>query len=244
MTGSVPELSQGVVAVIVLPVVGLSSARVAALAALLDDDECERNRAYSRPAVRQRDAVCRGLLRELLSRYLGIAPGDIALDRSEHGKPRLLNVHSDLAFNYSHSRDHVAYAFCHGADIGVDIEFTGRRASALGVSRGYFSQQEYQALASLSPDEQQQRFFHLWTLKEAYLKARGEGVFVGLDHFRFELGAGEAPEVEIHFAAGVDDFPQHWQFHSMTFASGYCLGLALRRAGRPAYKLELMQPGV
>lgn len=235
-------MPQGVVTVIVLPVTGLPPARVAALAGLLDDAESERNRAYGHPQLRQRDAVCRGQLRELLASYLDMEPGDIELDRNEHGKPRLLNADSDLAFNYSHSGDYVAYAFCRGVDVGVDIEFNGRRARVLGISRGFFSPSEYRTLASLPTDEQHEHFFRLWTLKEAYLKARGEGIHFGLERFRFELGEGESPVAEIHFADGVDDSPQHWQFHSLIFPPGYSLALALRLAGRPAFELELMQP--
>ena len=75
-----------------------------------------------------------------------------------------------------------------GRTLGVDTEsVVARDADIDGLDR-YFAPEESAALLALPPRERRRRFFELWTLKESYIKARGMGLAIALDAFRFELG--------------------------------------------------------
>ncbi len=67
-------------------------------------------------------------------------------------------------------------------DIGVDVEYLYRQVDHLALAQRFFTFQEAEILAALPADERAKRFFFYWTLKEAYLKARGQGISLGLDH--------------------------------------------------------------
>jgi len=93
--------------------------------------------------------------------------------------------------------------------LGVDVESIMRKVELLALSKRYFAQQEHAELQELEGLEQRERFFALWTLKEAWLKARGLGLHIPLDDFSFSF-AGEHPRCS--FGPQLDDRPEEWQF--------------------------------
>ncbi len=146
-------------------------------AGLLSEDEIERANRLRSPASR-RFVVARGTLRLILGRYLHCPPDAINFAYSDRGKPLLGASHSQpqLQFNLSHSRDVAVYALISQGDIGVDVEYVRPVSSLLRLAHRYFSEQEQADLKALSGPLQVQRFFDLWTQKEAYIKATGEGI--------------------------------------------------------------------
>ncbi len=148
---------------------------------MLSADERERADRLARVPVRDRFVLARSGLRRLLAQYLDTDPATPSFSYTEHGKPYLED--SDLSFNLSHSGDLAAYAVAAGRSVGVDVEFLGRRVSREQVAKRFFASEECAALESAAEGDRDRVFFSIWTLKEAYLKARGQGISVPLDGF-------------------------------------------------------------
>lgn len=206
--------------------------------------EQEKNQTYSQPVLRRRDAICRGLLRRHLGRLLQKPAHHIPIVNNDNGKPRLERDDDLLHFNYSHSGDYVVYAFCREAELGVDIEYTPRSNNLPGIANHFFAPAEVAALNALPETQQRERFFHYWTLKEAYIKARGEGIFIGLDKFSFEPGFSansKAKRIKIHFASADFDTEKDWQFHCLQPLKDYQVSVAVRDKTQKKIALELPQ---
>ena len=123
---------------------------------------------------RQRFVAARGALRETLAKYAGCEPGRLEFQYGAAGKPALAS--GDLHFNLSHSRGLALYAVARGREVGVDIEKVRREAALQLIAARFFPPEEAEALRALPPAERVEAFFRLWTRKEAYIKARGEGL--------------------------------------------------------------------
>jgi 4'-phosphopantetheinyl transferase len=94
--------------------------------------------------------------------------------------------------------------------IGVDVEATDRLRSSLAVAEHAFSKAEIAELTRLPAEEQADRFFDYWTLKEAYVKARGIGLLLPLDQFSMLIRQDGG--IGIVFAPGFADDALRWSF--------------------------------
>ena len=118
-----------------------------------------------------------------------------------------------------------------GPEIGCRYRAqAGGRNDLTGISRRYFTPSETADLARLEGEPHRERFFVYWTLKEAYIKARGEGIFIGLDNFGFQVEPGGEPAVTISFADPGFDTPGGWEFHTLQPWENYPISVALRDA--------------
>jgi 4'-phosphopantetheinyl transferase len=172
--------------------------------------------------------VAHALLRTALSRYAGIRPEAWGFVASVHGRPEIdTSTRPRLRFNLSHSKGLVACAVTLERDVGIDVERVGRRADTTALARRWFSSSENRFLAGLPAPEARAGFFSLWTLKEAYAKARGLGLGIALDVASFQLAPGMPPAVS--FRPGHDDDTRAWQFASLEPRPGYRLAVAARR---------------
>lgn len=152
---------------------------------MLQLDTAERTRAqrFAFPHLRTRFVAAHAFVRQVLGRYLGISPGSVRYAYTAQGKPRLSN-NGEVRFNLSHSADLAALAIAWNREIGIDIEKTHEIADMLSLARRYFSQPEIDWLLALPQDALNSAFFTCWTAKEAYLKARGDGLLFPLDRFQ------------------------------------------------------------
>ena len=168
----------------------------------LSPDEQQRAGRLHSETDRWHFAFARGLLRHVLGRYLLADPATIEFTTGIGGKPALGGVHgrSGLQFNVSHSGDWVVIAMARDMQLGIDIEQIRPAFRTSEIARRYFSAAENAALAALPEVLQVRAFFEGWSRKEAYVKARGAGLQLGLDTFVVSLAPGE-PAV---FLAGVD----------------------------------------
>lgn len=134
---------------------------------------------------RLRTLSARALARVLMAAN-GAGPARaVVFARGPHGKPYLAKGPSDLHFNLAHSGRAVLVAVARTREIGVDVEQL--RSGIPQSGAGFCSQAEIAALARLDPARREAGFFACWTRKEAYLKARGDGLAVALDHFDVEV---------------------------------------------------------
>src|SRR5207249_8265351 len=143
--------------------------------------------------ARDRFIVGRAVLRLILAGYVHELPRRLRFDYGPHGKPALAHDGKPHAthFNVSHSQGLAVYAITRGKEIGIDIEYVCPARSIDAVAETAFSPWELAALQSLPPDRRQIAFFTCWTRKEAYLKARGEGLSLPLEQFDVSLAPGE-----------------------------------------------------
>jgi 4'-phosphopantetheinyl transferase len=158
---------------------------------LASDEETRANR-YLQVSDRNHFVVTRGILRELLGRYVGCTGREIQFKYSPHGKPSLRSKFLDLpiCFNVSHSHGLALFAFSLGRDLGVDVELVRSDFGGSDIAERYFAPQEVQELLALPTALQAEGFFLCWTRKEAYLKARGEGLHIPLESFSVSLTPG------------------------------------------------------
>src|SRR5260370_19470867 len=198
----------------------------AALAALLSADERDRvNRSHC-ARTRIEFAVGRGLLRTLLASYLKAKPECLRFALGPAGKPELREpADANLHFNVTHSHGLVMYAVTHRCPVGVDVEHLRPMSDYLGLAERYFASREVAILRGL-PDEQRARaFFHAWTRKEAFLKARGVGLSYGLERVEVTLVPREAPQ--LLRLAGEARQARSWSLHNLEPAPGFVGALAL-----------------
>src|SRR5882757_6662395 len=192
-----------------------------ALAATLSADERERSERLHVERVRRRFVVAYGVLRRLLGRSLDIDPGQVRFVRNALGKPEL---HPDFGgsvrFNLSHSGDLALIAIARDADVGVDVERIERRGASnhADVARCFFSAPEVDALSRVPTHLYAEAFFNCWTMKEAYVKACGEGLSTPLTSFTVPIGTDPAP---VPVRCG------DWSLVSFQPAAGYVGALAV-----------------
>lgn len=198
---------------------------------LLDDEERARAARFVFERDRHQFIAAHALLRLLLQELAGGPAGAWRFIAGPHGKPALHPDHrlDRLAFNISHTRGAVACAMTLDHDIGVDIEDLGRPGRLLEIAHAYFAPDELIVLRSAPPAEQRRVFLQLWTLKEAYIKAHGDGLSLPLDRFAFTL----SPPV-IAFAPGFPDDPAVWQFRTLSPTASHVLSVAVRHGGTNA----------
>lgn len=141
----------------------------------LSQDEQKRARRFVHAHHQQFFIASRFFLRAVLANYVDVRPESLSFAYSEYGKPSLTDL-PELQFNLSHSHQQAILAVGKQTTIGIDIEYLREMDNLLALSERFFSKNEVKYLRSLSKSQQNTAFFQLWTAKEAYLKATGEGV--------------------------------------------------------------------
>lgn len=192
----------------------------------LADDEVHLWLVERPPALSPRalSAAAHAEAGRLLMAYAGIAAPP-AIARDAHGKPYVLDAgHPD--FNLSHGGERIALAFARGHAVGIDVEALRRRHSSIELARRFFHASEARALAALAEAEREDAFVHLWTCKEAVLKALGRGLAFGLERLRFDFdGSDPRALAEIAVEAGT---ATEWQVARFDAGAGHAGALAWR----------------
>jgi 4'-phosphopantetheinyl transferase len=201
--------------------------------AWLSDAERERFARFRADADRRMFVLGRVMARALVGAALGVAPDAWQWRDSPRGRPEIAAPATALQFNLSHSAGLVACALATGRAVGVDVEHLRRRPVDRSLVRRYCSPAEADDIEAHG-EAWLQRFLQYWTLKEAYLKARGLGVSVPLAEIEFHQAAG-APratsndDIAIAFRgtlAGTDD---RWAFALLQPAADHILAVATER---------------
>lgn len=194
---------------------------------LLAPDELSRADSFYFPKDRDHFVVGRGVLRAILGRYLGMNPRDLHFSYSSYGKPSLTRECGGrwLRFNISHSWQLALVAVARGREIGVDIERLRAHATTWDIAEHSFSPGEVAALHAVPPHRQTEAFFNCWTRKEAYIKARGEGLSLPLDKFDVALTPGEP--ARLLSADGDTHEASRWSIRELNPGDGYVAALAV-----------------
>ena len=195
----------------------------------------ERRARAMRSGRRRREfLICRGALRRLLARTLGVHPLAIPLVEGRHGKPAIglgagvPDRLSRIGFNLSHSGERYVVAAALDMAPGVDIERIRPRRDLARLTRRFFSPRERQEVAAA--DDPLRAFHRVWSRKEAVIKADGRGVAIGLA--RFDVTAGHPPALlHARWTGAAPDEAAHWSLHELDVSEEYAAALAVRRKG-------------
>jgi 4'-phosphopantetheinyl transferase len=152
------------------------ASRFATYTAALSSDEIERGARFRFEQHRNRFITGRGWLRTVLARYLDQQPGELRFEYNQNGKPSLRGGDPSFHFNLAHCDDLAVLAVTRAAEVGVDVERVRPLKDADDIADRFFSRTESAGLKALAPAEKPSAFFNLWTRKEAWLKATGEGL--------------------------------------------------------------------
>jgi 4'-phosphopantetheinyl transferase len=169
--------------------------------------------------------VSRALARHVLARCCKIAPEAVRFSKNRHGKPKLAKGVTLLPvrFNISHCRGVVGCAVVLDADIGLDIENKDRSVNQ-GLACRFFSTSEIRLLDQADQGVRQALFLDLWTLKEAYVKAVGKGLSLGLDRFSFVFDQGRP---DIRFNSPKDGISGVWYFFTLMLQNQWKVAMAV-----------------
>lgn len=212
---------------------------LAELVARLEPEERERAERMRSAALRHQFLVTRALQRTALSAYSpGVAPADWRFVNGEYGKPELAAPFAALGlhFNVAHTAGLVALAVARTA-VGIDVENSRARTAPLRIASHYFSADEARELEAQPAEEQIQRFFALWTLKESWLKATGRGLAAGLDNITFVLD----PQHAAASVAIANDDGAPWRFWQARPSAEHVLALAARAEQGGEFRVRMQR---
>lgn len=149
--------------------------------ATLDQREQSVANRFKRPILTERYVVAHGLLRESLANYVDESAAELEFSVTDRGKP-FLTKYPELSFNMSHTENSWALAVVQSrCELGLDIEYFKKRESWAGLVKKCFSVEEAEYWHGLNVEDQGLVFYQFWVRKEAFVKAVGQGITLGLD---------------------------------------------------------------
>jgi 4'-phosphopantetheinyl transferase len=195
---------------------------------LLTEKEKIKWKRFYFEADQHRYLVTRALLKTTLSQYISKPPKDWSFAENAYGRPHLAEAeHAWLRFNLSHTKGMVVCLVSRQREVGVDVESLERKSdSLLGIAEHFFAPKEIAALRRLPLEEQKERFFTYWTLKESYIKARGMGLSLPLEKFAFI----SLSPIELEFDPSLQDHTARWHFTLRYLCEQFLLATALERS--------------
>lgn len=202
--------------------------------AVLDADERGHAARFAFEQDRLGYVVSHGLMRKVLARITGLTASELRFEKTRHGRPELLQkaTEREVRFNLSHARGLVGCAVTYGRELGFDLEEI-RRPAPLDIASRYFGPSEVRGLNALEPDLRHERFFAIWTLKEAYMKGRGLGLSLPLRSFAIEPHEHGGADLVLR----PDDDPGPWTFRHWRMEDHW-MALAVR-AGSPEFGVSM-----
>lgn len=193
----------------------LSFDQVEALASNLSPQEKVRAAKFRRDEDRRIYIAAHALLRVMLAKTLKRSVADLRFGTEAQGKPVLLD--SNLEFNLSHTADLAVVGLCRGRKIGVDAEWLGRNVS-LEIAPMVLTSSECACLNAQSLERRERTFLKYWTLKEALMKATGQGLTLAPNSFEVAI----APPLVV-----TRPLADLWQIHDIPAPTGYVAALAI-----------------
>jgi len=213
------------------------AARVArALDALTPPDRARYER-YRRDVDREMFLLGRSMARALVGRALGVAPDRWTWQEGRHGRPEIAGGGHGLSFNLAHSAGVVVCALARGCEVGADVEHRMRPATDPLMVRRFCSPAEIADIERHGPARWRDQFLKYWTLKEAYLKARGLGIAVCLADISFTLDEAGARVAFLNSLAGTDT---NWAFELTEYGASHFVAAAAPAPGgaSPVFAVE------
>lgn len=237
---------------------------------LLNPAERARELRFHFERDRKQFVITRALVRTTLSRYVNeVLPAEWQFVAGSHGRPEIVQAAgAAISFNLSHTAGLVVLAVSSPGQLGVDVENVALRPAPLEIAGHYFSALETAALHNLPAEKQGARFFHYWTLKEAYIKAKSQGLSIPLADFGFRLPGGDAAmptnpdsnpasiqdmgeaagqgtrtgDVQIEFFKPIEADPAHWQFALLQASPQHVVSVGLHQLQPLQLRMHKIRP--
>ena len=199
-----------------------------AFARTLSPDEKARAERFKFDKHRNRFIAGRGVLREMLGRYLGANPADLRFEYSSNGKPGFAATFSGngVHFNLSHSEDLALMAVTKIGNVGVDVECVRALKDMDHLVERFFSARENKLFQNVPAGEKPAAFFNLWTRKEALLKATGEGITRSLSLVEVSFLPGEP--ARLLAVSGDEVKAAEWCLRELEPAPGFAAAVAIQ----------------
>ncbi len=193
----------------------------------LSKDEKERAFRFKFEKHQRRYIAARGSLRKILAGQLNLEPSEIDLKYSKQGKPQISAKQNkkNIHFNLSHSHELAIIGLTLNKPVGIDIEYLTDKKDHLGLAKRFFSNKEYEIISSLPKDNQNDAFYRVWTRKEAYLKATGEGIS-GIEKIEVPVLNDEKPEM-----LSTQGITGDWLLYDLKTPDNYIASLAVKKHG-------------
>ena len=171
---------------------------------------------------RKRYVEVHGRLRNVLAQTLNEPPEKIRINKAEHGKPYLTD-NPELAFNLSHSASVIVIAIGWNCRLGVDVETCKPRANLAGLVDKCFAEEEAAYWRTLPEHQKTPEFYRFWTRKEAFVKATGRGIGLGLNRCVINP---ENPAEFLRVPASCGQ-PSSWRVLDLDLGAGVCSALVV-----------------
>jgi 4'-phosphopantetheinyl transferase len=211
---------------------------------LLSEPERAKWQRFVAEDARLQYLVSRALVRTTLSRYAEVPERAWQFETNRYGRPHISQPQGlrKFRFNLSNTTGLVVCAVAEDCDIGVDVENSARDLDTDALAPSVFAPMELtDFFVQGTPGDRRNRFFSYWTLKEAYMKARGMGLSLPLDSFWFDLG-GSSPLLHVTDRCG--DQPERWRFYQYAPTAEHRMAIAAAapRGVEPSIHLHWITP--
>ncbi len=209
----------------------IADSQIEILSGALSHNERTRSEKYHFERDQKRFIAGRGILRNILSRYLKTEPEEIVFSSNAHGKPFLSDAcnNKEISFNLSHAHDLALYAVTAKRRVGIDLEYIQQAFQWEAIVERFFSPGEQAEIWTLPEKERCRAFYTYWTRKEAFLKAQGLGLTNDIKEVDVNFKSeGSAPLLKLNRAPDKADC---WELHDLYPGFGYAGALAVDGRG-------------
>ncbi len=189
----------------------------------LSQDEHNKAASIKSPIQRAQYIEVRAKLRWVLASFINVKPEQLNFALGEHGKPYLPN-YSDYHFNLSHSGDQLVITVAQHCPLGIDIEQWKPKAGFQALVQRCFAEEEKAYWLALPDKHKKSGFYRFWTRKEAFVKATGRGIGLGLDQC---VISPEKPTELLRVPPGYGP-ASDWKIADLDFPEGISGALAAR----------------
>lgn len=205
---------------------------------ILSEDELKRAARFYFERDWRRFIVGRAILRNILGLYLKEDPASLKFEYGPQGKPALAAAsrtgENHLEFNLSNSHELALVAVTYNHRLGIDIEYPKENVAIAELVRRFFAPSEITALRNLPSQQQPEAFYNAWTRKEAYLKACGGGISIGLDRVEVSFLPGQPARILV--IGNDQQDAARWSLEALFPRPGYVAALAVET---PGFQLKL-----
>ena len=189
---------------------------------VLDEAEKIRARRFTQPTHHKEYVSINAQVRYLLAKIVNQAPEHINIKRTPQGKPYLVE-YPNIAFNLSHTHEYFLLAISENCNLGVDIEYCKSRPNMEGLVNKCFAITERDYWYTFSQQDQLSVFYEFWTRKEAFVKATGDGIVLGLEQCVIDVNNPKCFMSIPKQCGNTTD----WFIHDVDVAKNYCAALVL-----------------